>query len=56
VLPVHDSEVDVNKAKAIANGRATGIDAYPPIVASILRSLERADSSIEESTRSRSAQ
>lgn len=43
VLPGHDGEADVAKAQSIANGRATGTNAYPPIIESILRSLDRAD-------------
>lgn len=47
VLPGHDGEADVSKAKAIANGRASGVNAYPPIIESILRSLERADQGLK---------
>lgn len=43
VLPGHDGEADVAKAQSIGTGRAQGIDPYPPILESILRSLERAD-------------
>jgi NAD(P)-dependent dehydrogenase (short-subunit alcohol dehydrogenase family) len=43
VLPGHDGEADVAKAKSIANGRATGTNPYPPIVESIMRSLDRAE-------------
>ncbi len=43
VLPGHDGEADVAKALSIADGRARGLDPYPPIIESILRSLERAD-------------
>lgn len=43
VLPGHDGPADVAKACAIANGRAKGIDAYPPIIEGIMQSLERAE-------------
>lgn len=45
VLPGHDGEADVAKARSIATGRAEGVDPYPPIIDSILRSLARADGS-----------
>ena len=43
VLPGHDGPADVAKAQAIANGRATGNDPYPPILEAIIGSLERAE-------------
>ena len=43
VLPGHDGEADVAKAKSIAIGRATGMNPYPPILDSIMLSLKRAD-------------
>jgi NADP-dependent 3-hydroxy acid dehydrogenase YdfG len=43
VLPGHDGEADVAKAKAIAVGRATGTNAYKPILDGIIRSFERAE-------------
>jgi NAD(P)-dependent dehydrogenase (short-subunit alcohol dehydrogenase family) len=52
VLPGHDTEADVDKAKSIANGRATGTNPYPPILESILRSLERADAGVNGSAHS----
>lgn len=43
VLPGHDGEADVAKAVSIATGRATGIDPYPPILDSMMRSFERTE-------------
>ena len=43
VLPGHDGPVDVARALAIANGRATGTNAYPPVLEAILSSLERTE-------------
>ncbi len=42
VLPGHDGPADVAKAQAIGNGRATGTNPYPPILAGIMLSLDRA--------------
>lgn len=43
VLPGHDGDADVAKAQSIGNGRASGTDPYPPIIAAIMRSLGRAE-------------
>ena len=43
MLPGHDGEADVAKAQSIGNGRATGVDPYPPILEAILKSLDRAE-------------
>lgn len=45
VLPGHDGQADVAKARSIACGRAEGTDPYPPILDGIMRSLERAEAS-----------
>ena len=45
VLPGHDGPADVVKAQLIGNGRATGVDPYPPIIDSIMKSLDRAEAS-----------
>jgi len=45
VLPGHDGPVDVAKAQAIGNGRATGTNPYAPILSGIMASLERAEAS-----------
>lgn len=43
LLPGHDGEADVAKATSIACGRAAGTNPYPPIIESIIRSLDRAE-------------
>ncbi len=43
VLPGHDGDADVAKAQSIANGRAKGTNPYPPILESIMQSLNRAE-------------
>ena len=43
VLPAHDSPATVATAKAIATGRATGENAYGPVLDGILRSLDKAE-------------
>lgn len=48
VLPEHDSDVDVAKAKAIGIGRATGCDPYDPILKAIMASILRADAAEQE--------
>lgn len=47
VLPGHDGEADVAKSRSIAIGRATGTDPYPPIMESIMRSLDRAEAAAQ---------
>ena len=49
VLPGHDGEVDVAKAKSIAIARATGGNAYPPIIDGIMKSLDRAEAHADAS-------
>ena len=46
VLPGLEGEADVAKAIAIGTGRATATDPYPPILESIMRSLDRAEASL----------
>lgn len=48
VLPGHDGLADVGKAQSIANGRATGANAYPPIFDGIMRSLDHAEAKASE--------
>lgn len=43
VLPGHDGEADVARAQAVAYGRASGNNAFPPIIESILHSLDEAE-------------
>lgn len=43
VLPGHDNPVDVGKAQAIGNGRATGTNPYGPILAGIMGSMDRTE-------------
>ena len=43
LLPGHDGEADVARAQAVAYGRASGNNAFPPIIESILHSLDEAE-------------
>lgn len=43
VLPNHDSDAAQDLIRSIANGRATGVDPYGPVLESILQSMARAD-------------